>query len=98
MTRKPSRNTLHKRAERARKRAQGLKRIELWIDPRIERTLRAFIRSAFGDKPMPARVHVGERITLENAAEFARDFVSGADAVSSVQHTRGDNDDFTYDD
>lgn len=55
----PSRNALHKRAERARKRAQGLKRIELWIDPRIERTLRAFIRSAFGDKPMPARLHVG---------------------------------------
>ena len=47
MTRKPSRNALHKRAERARKRAQGLKRIELWIDPRIERTLRAAVSRWF---------------------------------------------------
>ena len=54
MTRKPGANALRKRAERARKRAQGLKRVELWIDPRIERTLKAFIRSAFEDKPVPA--------------------------------------------
>ena len=77
MTDSPSADALHKRAERARRRAQGLKRIEVWIDPRIERTLRAFIRSAFEDKPMAGRLHVGERITPENAAEFAREFGRG---------------------
>jgi hypothetical protein len=40
-----------KRAERARKRALGLKRIELWIDARIERTVRAAVSRAFGERP-----------------------------------------------
>ena len=52
MTDSPSADALRKRAGRARKRAQGLKRIELWIDPRIERTLRAFTRSAFGENDL----------------------------------------------
>ena len=43
----PSPAALAKRRERTRKRKLGLKRIELWIDPRIERTVRAAIARAF---------------------------------------------------
>lgn len=46
---KPTPAALRKRAELARKRAAGLKRIELWIDPRIERTVRAAVKRAFGE-------------------------------------------------
>ena len=48
MTHSTTPSARRKRAERARKHAAGLKRIELWIDPRIERTVRAAIRRAFG--------------------------------------------------
>ncbi len=43
----PSKNALAKRRQRQRKHDRGLKRIELWIDPRIERTVRTAIAKAF---------------------------------------------------
>ena len=36
--------TSRSNAVRARKRAQGLKRIEAWVPREIERTVRAFLR------------------------------------------------------
>jgi hypothetical protein len=46
-TQAPSAGALRKRRQRAKLKAAGLKRIEVWIDPRIERTVRAALAKAF---------------------------------------------------